>query len=230
MYPQLNYLSKRNIPLANVFSKNKIERTRVKVCGITRVEDGLNAAESGADAIGFVFYDKSPRYINVKKAAKIAKSLPPFISIVALFVNATDEEIRSVLDTVPVDILQFHGEESPEACQGYDRPYIKAIRMRDDVDLLKLSHDYADASALLLDSFVEGIQGGTGQKFDWSRVPSDIGKPIILAGGLTAGNVADAISIVSPFAVDVSGGVEIEKGIKDAAKIEEFIQEVLHAK
>ena len=194
------------------------------------MEDGLNAAESGADAIGFVFYDKSPRYINVKKAAKIAKSLPPFISIVALFVNATDEEIGSVLDTVPVDILQFHGEESPKTCLGYDRPYIKAIRMRDDVDLLKFSHDYADASALLLDSFVEGTQGGTGQKFDWSRVPSDIDKPIILAGGLTAGNVANAISIVSPYAVDVSGGVEIEKGIKDAAKIEEFIQEVLHAK
>jgi len=216
--------------LANIFSKNKIKRTRVKVCGITRVEDAVNAAESGADAIGLVFYDKSPRYITVKKAAEIAESLPPFVSKVALFVNASDEVIRTVLDIVPVDILQFHGEESQKICQGYGWPYIKAIRMRDDVDLLKLSHVYADASALLLDSFVEGTQGGTGQKFDWSRVPADLDKPIILAGGLTAENVAAAITEVSPYAVDVSGGVEIEKGIKDAAKIEEFIQEVLHAK
>jgi len=216
--------------LANIFSKNKIKRTRVKVCGITRVEDALNAVESGADAIGLVFYEKSPRYITVKKAVEIAESLPPFVSKVALFVNASDEVIRTVLDIVPVDILQFHGEESQKICQGYGWPYIKAIRMRDDVDLLKLSHVYADASALLLDSFVEGTQGGTGQKFDWSRVPADLDKPIILAGGLTAENVAAAITEVSPYAVDVSGGVEIEKGIKDAAKIEEFIQEVLHAK
>jgi phosphoribosylanthranilate isomerase len=207
-----------------------MKRTRVKVCGITRVEDALNAVESGADAIGFVFYEKSPRYITVEKAVEIAKSLPPFVSIVALFVNATDEEVRSVLDTVPVDILQFHGEESPKSCKAFGWPYVKAIRMRDGVDLVQLSNDYADASALLLDSFIEGTQGGTGQIFDWSRVPSDLNKPIILAGGLSAENVADAISEVSPYAVDVSGGVEIEKGIKDAAKIEEFIQEVLHAK
>ncbi len=194
------------------------------------MEDALNAVESGADAIGFVFYEKSPRYITREKAAEIVRSLPPFVSIVALFVNATDEEIRSVLDTVPVDILQFHGEESPQTCQRLGWPYVKAIRMRDGVDLLQLSNDYADAGALLLDSFVEGTQGGTGQIFDWSRVPSDLNKPIILAGGLSPENVADAISEVSPYAVDVSGGVEIEKGIKDAAKIEEFIQEVLHAK
>ena len=143
------------------------------------MEDALNAAESGADAIGLVFYEKSPRYITVKKAAEIAESLPLFISKVALFVNASDEEIRSVLDIVPVDILQFHGEESQKICQGYGWPYIKAIRMHDDVDLLKLSHDYADASALLLDSFVEGTQGGTGQKFDWSRVPSDLNLSLI---------------------------------------------------
>ncbi len=194
------------------------------------MEDALNAAASGADAIGFVFYEKSPRYITVKKAAEIAKSLPPFISKVALFVNASEKEIRSVLDTVPIDILQFHGEENPEACQRYGRPYIKAIRMHGDVDLYQLCDEYADARALLLDSYVEGIQGGTGRKFDWSRVPADLNKQIILAGGLTVENVADAIFNVSPYAVDVSGGVEIEKGIKDAEKIEEFIQEVLHAK
>ncbi len=216
--------------MANSPFKNQRKRTRVKVCGITRVEDALNAAESGADAIGFVFYEKSPRYITVKKAAEIAELLPPFVSKVALFVNASDEEIRTVLDTVPVDLLQFHGEESQKICQGYGWPYIKAIRMRDDVDLLQLSDDYADASALLLDSFVEGTQGGTGQKFDWSRVPSDLNKPIILAGGLTHENVAAAISEVSPYAVDVSGSVEIKKGIKDAEKIQEFILEVLHAK
>jgi len=193
------------------------------------VEDALNAAESGADAIGLVFYDKSPRHVSLEKAAEIAMSLPLFISKVALFVNASDEEIRSVLDIVPVDILQFHGDESPQVCMSYGWPYIKAIRMHDDVDLFKLSDEYADANALLLDSFVEGTQGGTGQKFDWSRVPSDLNQRIILAGGLSPENVAEAISEVSPYAVDVSGGVEIEKGIKDAAKIEKFIQEVLHA-
>ena len=194
------------------------------------MEDALNAVASGADAIGFVFYKKSPRYVTLEKVTEIVKILPPFISKVALFVNATDEEIRSVLDTVPMDVLQFHGEERPQVCKSYGRPYIKAIRMRDDVDLLKLSNDYADASALLLDSFIEGTQGGTGQKFDWSRVPSGLNKPIILAGGLSSENVAEAIYMVSPYAVDVSGGVEIGKGIKDAAKIEEFIQEVLNAK
>lgn len=210
--------------------KNHIKRTRVKVCGITRIEDALSAIASGADAIGFVFYEKSPRYIKKEKAADIAERLPPFVTKVALFVNASDEEIRSVLESVPVDILQFHGDENPEQCRSYGRPYIKAVRMHDDVDLFQISAEYFDASALLLDSFVEGIQGGTGQIFDWSCVPSNLGKQIILAGGLTVENVADAISEVSPYAVDVSGGVEITKGIKDAAKIEEFIQEVVHAK
>lgn len=214
----------------NTFSESKIKRTRVKICGITRVEDALHATRSGADAIGFVFYEKSPRYIIAEKAAEIARSLPPFISIVALFVNATDETINSVLDMVPVDVLQFHGEENQQMCQCYDRPYIKAIRMRDNIDILKLNNEYTGASALLLDSFVQGIQGGTGQKFDWSKVPTDLDKPIILAGGLTAKNVAAAILQVCPYAVDVSGGVEIQHGIKDAAKIETFIQEVLHAK
>lgn len=214
----------------NISPKNHIKRTRVKVCGITRIEDAIHAVESGVDAVGFVFFEKSPRYINQGKAAEIAKVLPPFVSKVALFVNALEIEIRSVLDTVPVDLLQFHGEESPEECRSYGRPYIKAVRMHDDVDLFQLSDDYVDASALLLDSFVEGIQGGTGQTFDWSRVPSDLNKQIILAGGLTVENVADAIFKVSPYAVDVSAGVEIGKGIKDAAKMEEFIQEVMHAK
>lgn len=214
----------------NITSKNRIGRTRVKVCGITRVEDAISAVESGADAIGFVFFEESPRYINQEKAAEIVKVLPPFVSKVALFVNALETEIRSVLDTVSMDLLQFHGEESPEECRRYSKAYIKAVRMHDDIDLIQLSDDYADASALLLDSFVEGIQGGTGQRFDWSRVPADLNKQIILAGGLTVKNVAAAIHEVSPYAVDVSGGVEIGKGIKDAVMIEEFIQEVMHAK
>ena len=194
------------------------------------MEDALSAAESGADAIGFVFYENSPRYLTVKKAAEIEKSLPLFISKVALFVNASDVEIRSILDEVPIDILQFHGDETPQECQSYGRPYIKSIRMHEDVDLFKLNDDFANASALLFDSFVKGTPGGTGQKFDWSRVPSDLNKPLILAGGLSPENVADAISEVSPYAVDVSGSVEIEKGVKDAAKMEKFIQEVMHAK
>ncbi|MFT5426591.1 MAG: phosphoribosylanthranilate isomerase [Gammaproteobacteria bacterium] len=214
----------------NITSKNRIGRTRVKVCGITRVEDAISAVESGADAIGFVFFEGSPRYINQEKAAEIVKVLPPFVSKIALFVNAVETEIRSVLDSVSIDLLQFHGEESPEECRRYGKPYIKVVRMHDDIDLIQLSDDYADASALLLDSFVEGIQGGTGQRFDWSRVPADLNKLIILAGGLTVKNVAAAIREVSPYAVDVSGGVEIGKGIKDAVMIEEFIQEVIHAK
>jgi phosphoribosylanthranilate isomerase len=220
----------RFIPLLENTPKNHIKRTRVKVCGITRLDDAISAVDSGADAIGFVFYEKSPRHIKREKAADIAEKLPPFVTKVALFVNASDEEIRSVLDLVPVDILQFHGDETPEKCRSFGWPYIKAVRMYDDVDLLQISGDYFDASALLLDSFVEGTQGGTGKTFDWSCVPFNLNKRIILAGGLTARNVADAISKVSPYAVDVSGGVEIEKGIKDAAKIEEFIQEVVHAK
>ncbi len=214
----------------NIISKNRIGRTRVKVCGFTRVEDAISAVESGADAIGLVFFEESPRCINHEKAAEIVKALPPFVSKVALFVNALETEIRSVLDTVSIDLLQFHGEESPEECRRYNMPYIKAVRMHEDIDLFQLSGDYSDASALLLDSFVVGVHGGTGQRFDWSRIPSDLNQQIILAGGLTTNNVAAAIHEVSPYAVDVSGGVEIGKGIKDVVMIEEFIQEVMHAK
>lgn len=210
--------------------RNRSQRTRVKICGITRVEDAISAVDSGADAIGFVFYEKSPRYVTQERAAEIVKKLPPFVSKVGLFVNTLNRGVRSVLNSVTLDTLQFHGEEEPEECRSYGLPYIKAIRMSDEVDLFQLSDKYADASALLLDSFVEGTQGGTGQKFDWSRAPSDFNQPITLAGGLTVENVATAILEVSPYAVDVSGGVEIEKGIKDAGKMEAFIREVNHAK
>ncbi len=207
-----------------------MKRTRVKICGITRMEDAISAIDSGADAIGLVFYEKSPRYINLDKAAEITKNLPPFVSKVALFVDATSAEIKQVLESVVIDVLQFHGDESPQQCRAYGRPYIKAVRMRDDVNLHQVCNDYSDASAILIDSYIEGMHGGTGQIFDWSRIPDDLSKKIILAGGLSVENVAAAVAEVSPYAVDVSGGVEIEKGIKDAALIEKFMNEVLHAK
>jgi phosphoribosylanthranilate isomerase len=204
-------------------------RARVKICGITSTEDAINAVKLGADAIGLVFYDKSPRFINLETAKKIALTLPPFVSKVGLFVDASNDEINTVLAQVPLDILQFHGNETPEQCNEYSMPYIKAVRMQNGIDINNIANQYSDAIALLLDAYVEGIQGGTGETFDWSRVPNDIEKPIILAGGLTPTNVSNAIQQVSPYAVDVSGGVESEKGIKDATKIAEFMREVINA-
>jgi len=204
-------------------------RARVKICGITSTEDAINAVKLGADAIGLVFYDKSPRFINLETAKKIALTLPPFVSKVGLFVDASNDEINTVLAQVPLNILQFHGNETPEQCNEYSMPYIKAVRMQNGIDINNIANQYSDAIALLLDAYVEGIQGGTGETFDWSRIPNDIEKPIILAGGLTPTNVSNAIQQVSPYAVDVSGGVESEKGIKDATKIAEFMREVINA-
>ena len=204
-------------------------RVRVKICGITRIQDAVDAAYLGADAIGLVFYPESPRVIDVETARQIVAVLPPFISKVGLFVNAKPDEIRAVLQEVPLDLLQFHGDEEPAQCSCFSMPFIKAVRMQDNVDLKSVASSYADASALLLDTYVKGIQGGTGISFDWSRIPSHIDKPLILAGGLTSNNVNTAIKQVKPYAVDVSGGVELEKGIKDAGKIAEFIQEVRNA-
>ena len=204
-------------------------RVRVKICGITRPRDALDAAYLGADAIGLIFYPNSPRAIDINTARQIVSVLPPFISKVGLFVNAKADEIQAVLQAIPLDLLQFHGEEEPALCNCFSRPFIKAVRMQDNVDLKSVAERYTDASALLLDSYVKGVQGGTGTSFDWSRIPSDIGKPLILAGGLTINNVHAAIKQVKPYAVDVSGGVELEKGVKDANKIAEFIQEVRNA-
>jgi len=205
-------------------------RVRVKICGITREQDAITAVNLGADAIGLVFYSESPRVVSVDQAKKITAVIPPFVSKVGLFVDVSDVEIEAVLNQVPLDILQFHGSEKPEQCQNYSTPYIKAVRMHKEIDLGKIVCNYSDASALLLDTYIEGQYGGTGKAFDWSMIPDDLGLPIILAGGLTAANVADAIKQVSPYAVDVSGGVESAKGIKDHKKIEEFINEVTHAK
>ena len=199
---------------------------RSKICGITRVEDALAAVEAGADAIGLVFYAKSPRAVTVQQARSIINALPPFVTTVGLFVDASRCELGEILDAVPLDLLQFHGDESPESCEGYHRPYIKALRVKPGDDIAAQVALYKNASGVLLDTYVPGIPGGTGEAFDWALVPEGLSKPIILAGGLTAENVAQAIARVRPYAVDVSGGVEAAKGIKDAQKIRAFMQAV----
>jgi len=198
----------------------------VKVCGITRVEDALAAVHHGADAIGLVFYGKSPRNVSIEQAARIVASLPAFITAVGLFVDAEPEQISSILTKVRLDLLQFHGDETPAQCRQYAVPYIKAIRVKTDTNLLQYALDYHDAKALLLDTYTEGVVGGTGQVFDWTLIPKNMSLPIVLAGGLNPDNVGDAIRQAHPFAVDVSGGVEATKGIKDAAKIAAFMRGV----
>jgi len=201
-------------------------RVRVKICGITRVEDALAAVAQGADAIGLVFYAPSPRAVSIEQAAAIAKQIPAFVSVVGLFVNAEESFVRDVITQVPLDLLQFHGDETPEQCARYDLPFIKAVRVKSDTNLVQCAKDYSASRALLLDTYTEGVAGGTGHVFDWGLIPSDLNKPVVLAGGLTAENVASAIQQVKPYAVDVSGGVEASKGIKDAAKIAAFMQQV----
>ena len=202
------------------------QRTRVKICGITRVEDAISAVNAGADAIGLVFYAPSPRALTITQAQQIVAAMPPFVSVVGLFVNALQTEIESVLSEVRLDILQYHGDESPSDCQQINLPYYKAIRVKSDTNLLQYEAEFKSAKALLLDTFSEAAVGGTGQVFDWSLIPKNLTKPVILAGGLTAENVAAAIQQVRPYAVDVSGGVEANKGIKDAMKIAAFMQAV----
>ena len=200
--------------------------TAVKICGITRPEDALAAARAGAHAIGLVFYAKSPRNVTPARAAEIVRMVPPFVTTVGLFVNAEAEEIRRTLADAPVNLLQFHGEETPEFCRQFKRPYVKAVRMKAGVDLLQYAQDYHDAKALLLDNYIEGLHGGSGVAFDWSLIPRGLPLPVILSGGLTPENVADAVRRVRPSAVDVSSGVESAKGIKDAQKIAAFIKGV----
>lgn len=199
---------------------------RSKICGITRIEDALAAAEAGADAIGLVFYAKSPRAVTAAQARAIVAALPPFVTTVGLFVNASRCELSEILEVVPLDLLQFHGDETPAECEGYHRPWIKALRVRPGDDLQAACTQYAGARGILLDTFVAGVPGGTGEAFDWSLVPEHLSLPIILAGGLSAANVGEAIARVRPYAVDVSGGVEAVKGIKDHARIEAFMAAV----
>ena len=201
-------------------------RTRIKICGITSVEDALAAAQLGADAIGLVFYPPSPRYVEVEQAAEIAAALPPFVTTVGLFVNADEQTISEVVSRVRIDLIQFHGNECKDYCGLHQRPYLKAVRMNDEVDLDKQMADYAQARALLLDTYKAGVPGGTGEQFNWDRVPAHLADKIILAGGLTPENVKDAIAQVHPYAVDVSGGVESAPGKKDKEKMARFIEAV----
>jgi phosphoribosylanthranilate isomerase len=205
-------------------------RTRAKICGITRVEDAAAVVSAGADAIGLVFYPPSPRAVGIGQAALIAESIPAFVTVTALFVNPSVEQVQSVLDAVRIDLIQFHGDEDDGFCRQFNRPYIKAIRVRQASDMVEACLRFPGALSLLLDSYKPGVPGGTGETFDWSLVPVNLSKPIILAGGLTPENVASAITEVHPFAVDVSGGVEASgsgnKGIKDPGKIQAFMNEV----
>ncbi len=201
-------------------------RTRVKICGITRPEDAIVASKLGADAIGLVFFDESPRAVSIEDARAIVDVLPPFLTIVGLFVNPSPKEMAAVLHRVPLDLLQFHGEEEPSECDCFGKPYIKAIRMRQSVNLEAEVDRYIGARGILIDSYHPDMQGGTGMTFDWSRIPRKLSNHIILAGGLTPTNVWQVISAVRPYAVDVSSGVEVEKGIKDESLIAAFIRSV----
>ncbi|WP_010483013.1 phosphoribosylanthranilate isomerase [Pseudomonas sp. S9] len=202
---------------------------RSKICGITRFEDARVAVAAGADAIGFVFYAKSPRAVTIEQAQAIIAQLPPFVTTVGLFVDMPREQLSQLLQQVPLDLLQFHGDETPAQCEGFARPYIKALRVQPGDDIASQVAAYTSARGVLLDTFVSGVPGGTGQAFDWSLVPQGLEMPIILAGGLTPDNVEAAIRQVRPYAVDVSGGVEASKGIKDSSKVQAFVHAVRSA-
>ena len=204
-------------------------RVRIKICGITRPEDAVAAAVAGVDAIGLVFYTGSPRQVDAETARTIVGVLPPFVCKVGLFVDADTATVESILRAVPLDVLQFHGHEPPEYCRRYGKPYIKALRMGEGVDLLAGENTYHDAQALLLDTHVPGLAGGTGRTFNWESVPAGLRLPVVLAGGLDATNVGSAIRQLHPYAVDVSGGVEAAPGVKDQRKIEEFVRAVVAA-
>ena len=203
-------------------------RTRIKICGITRPGDAVAAAQAGADAIGLVFYPPSPRFLNVERAREIRDALPPFVQAVALFVNPDAAQVAQAIGRVHPALLQFHGEETPDFCAQFGLPYVKACRVAQGVDLVKYLRPFSTASGWLLDAHVEEY-GGVGASFDWSLVPARLERPLVLSGGLTRGNVGEAVRRVRPWAVDVSSGVESSKGIKDAAKIAAFIAEVRNA-
>ena len=203
-------------------------RTRIKICGLTREADVDCAVQAGADAVGFVFYERSPRHVSVARARELSGRLPPFVTPVGLFVNADAANVMEAIASIPQLVLQFHGDEAPQACIRYARPYLRAARMQPGFDLLDFAARYANAQALLLDANVEGYGGG-GKVFDWSLIPSDVPLPVVLSGGLHAGNVAEGLRQVRPWAVDVSSGVESAKGIKDATAIRRFCDAVRDA-
>lgn len=201
-------------------------RTRVKICGLTRPEDARAAVALGADAIGLVFYPPSPRNVEIEQARAIVAALPPFVTVVGLFVDETEARVRDVLAQVRIDLIQFHGDEAPRYCGSFVKPFIKAIRMRPGTDLTQVAADYGQASALLLDADDPRAKGGTGARFDWSMIAPDCPLPVILAGGLKAENVGEALRQVGPYALDVSSGVEAAKGVKDVEKMAAFLKEV----
>lgn len=201
-------------------------RIRIKICGITRNEDARAAVAAGADALGFVFYRPSPRFVEPATAAAIVRSLPPFVSSVGLFVNPAAADVRAVLAAVPLTLLQFHGEETDAFCAQFGLPWLKALAVKPARDVWAEIANHPRASGILLDAWHPDLKGGTGQTFEWARFPRDAGRPLILAGGLTPDNVAQAIAVTHPYAVDVSGGVETAKGIKDAALIKAFVDAV----
>jgi phosphoribosylanthranilate isomerase len=203
-------------------------RTRVKICGITRQEDLYAAADAGADAFGLVFYPPSPRFLTLERARELRRAAPAFLTSVALFANPEAKDVQRVLDTVRPDLLQFHGEETPQFCRAFGAPYVKACRVRKGVDLLEYWRPFSDACAWLADAWVEEY-GGAGEGFDWSLVPAVRARPLVLSGGLEPGNVGAAIRQVRPWAVDASSGVESAKGIKDAGRIAAFVAEVRNA-
>ena len=198
---------------------------RIKVCGLTRAEDVQAAVAAGVDAIGLVFYPESPRHVTIAQAVTLCREIPPFVTIVGLFVNASRAEVHRVVESVPLNLLQFHGDETMDQCEGFGLPYLRAARVRPGVDLLEFASQFPSARALLLDTWTPAY-GGSGESFDWSLVPASCPLPVILSGGLTPDNVAEAIRQVRPVAVDVSSGVESAKGIKDAAKIRAFVSAV----
>ena len=203
-------------------------KTRIKICGLTCEEDVDAAVAAGADAIGFVFYSPSPRYVLPQRAAELAKRIPPFVDVVGLFVNETPERVLAACEALPINVLQFHGDEDAAYCQQFARPYLRAARVRPGLDLVEFARSFPDARGLLLDAFVEGYGGG-GHVFDWTLIPPDLPGHLVLSGGLTAENVGDAVRRVGPVAVDVSSGVEASKGIKDHSKIAAFVAAVRKA-
>lgn len=201
-------------------------RTRIKICGITNVEDALLAAQLGADAIGLNFYHKSTRCVTIDQAKTIIQALPPFVTTVALFVNADRAYIVEVLHQISFDLLQFHGHETPEECASYHKPYIKALHMKSELNITQMQDDYRTTQGFLCDAYHAQKPGGTGTTFDWQLIPKNFTKPIILAGGLNPANIIEAVQQVKPYAVDVTSGVEQSPGIKDPSKLKEFITKV----
>lgn len=201
-------------------------QTRIKICGITTADDARAAVDHGADAIGLVFYARSPRSVTVQQAQQIVAAVPPFITVVALFVDEPADGISRILSSVPVDLVQFHGDETPAFCQQFGRPWIKALRVRPGVELEALCKDYQAGRGILLDSWQDGVPGGTGKSFDWDLAARTLPLPVVLAGGLNEDNVGEAMARLRPAAVDVSGGVERAPGVKDSGKIERFVAAV----